>query len=269
MNIKYLAIAILVLVGGLFFFNNKTDNSDTAFNSGVAAGASEVLSEPFSAITEADFKKFLAGKSDTVVIDIRTAEEVAQGKITENPLEIDYYGEGFLDELAKLDKNKTYFIYCAHGNRSRDAKGKMKGLGFTKVYDLKGGFITWKGELFGQTKRIDAIQAFLGKPSVIFLAGTFCPHCQDAMPKYETEVWDKYNEEANIFVNVVDKKKFPQERIAQGYEAALTFKILTGEDCGYVPSWVVLDKDGKLVDSSCGASKGIEKITELLDGLIK
>ncbi len=227
-----------------------------------------LFAELFSSITETEFKENLAGKDDVVVIDIRTPNEIAQGVISENPLKIDFYEENFKEELGKLDKNKTYFIYCAHANRTREAKKMMKDLGFTKVYDLKGGIITWKGEMYGQTPRSEIVQKFLGKPSVIILAGTFCPHCQTAMPVFEEKVWDKYNSKANIFVNVVDGKKFPQKRIGQGYDATLTFKALTGEDCGYVPSWVILDKDGEVAKKACGASKSMNDITETLDGLL-
>jgi len=265
----YIIVVAIVALLGFNFIKNSDSSSATAEKTGAKSNASKVLAKPFSAISEADFKKFLAGKSDTVVIDIRTPQEVAQGKIAENPLEIDYYGEHFLDELAKLDKDKTYFIYCAHGNRTGDTKGKMKGLGFTKVYDLKGGFITWKGKLFGQTSRTDVVQKFLGKPSVIFIAGTYCPHCRDAMPEYETKVWDVYNEKVNVFVNVIDNKKFEQKRIAQGTDTLLTFKTLVGEECGYVPSWILLNKDGEVQENSCGVTTGLDVLVSKIDGLLK
>ncbi len=223
----------------------------------------------FPDITEAEFNEKLKGKEDLIVIDIRTPNEIVQGTIVEDPLKLDFYEKNFKDELAKLDKTKTYFIYCAHGNRTRETKKFMKELGFTKVYDLKGGIVTWKGEMYGQTPRNEIVQKFLGKPTVIILAGTFCPHCQNAMPAFEKEVWDEYNSKANIFVNVVDGKRFPQERIGQGYDATLTFKALVGKDCGYVPSWVILDKDGEVAKSTCGSGKGMEVITNTLDELLK
>ncbi len=230
----------------------------------------EVLFAPFfSSITETEFNQKLKGKADMVVIDIRTPDEIIQGKITEDPLEIDYYKENFKDELEKLDKTKTYFIYCAHANRTGDAKKLMKNIGFTKVYDLKGGTITWKGKMYGQTPRSEVVQRFLGKPTVIVLAATSCPHCQTAMPAFEEGVWDNYNSKVNIFVNVLDNKKFPQKRIAQGYDATLTFRALTGEDCGYVPSWIILDKDGEVEKKTCGAGKGVDEITTTLDTLLK
>ena len=45
--------------------------------------------------------------------------------------------------MSKLDKNKELYIYCKSGNRSGKAARKLKELGFTKVYDLRGGISNW------------------------------------------------------------------------------------------------------------------------------
>ena len=52
---------------------------------------------------------------------------------------------------------------------------------------------------FNNANRAEAVQRFAGKPTVVFIVGTFCPHCQSAMPKYKTDIWDKYKEKTNIF----------------------------------------------------------------------
>jgi rhodanese-related sulfurtransferase len=38
-------------------------------------------------------------------------------------------------------------LYCKVGGRSGKAAKKLKEAGFTKVYDLKGGFDKWKSNL--------------------------------------------------------------------------------------------------------------------------
>jgi rhodanese-related sulfurtransferase len=101
--------------------------------------------EPFSAITESEFNEYF--KNEAVVIDIRTTLEISQGKISQNALEIDFYDKYFQQEILKLDNTKTYFIYCAHGNRTRKAKEIMQSIGFDNVYDLRDGIVNWKGEL--------------------------------------------------------------------------------------------------------------------------
>lgn len=82
---------------------------------------------------------------DFVIIDVRTADEVVDGYI-ENAINIDFYSAVFRDELDRLDKDKTYLIYCRSGNRSGQALSIMDGLDFREVYDVSGGMIEWEAE---------------------------------------------------------------------------------------------------------------------------
>ena len=88
---------------------------------------------------------------DFVIIDVRTPEEFAEGYI-ENAVNIDFYAETFRDELNKLDKDKTYFIYCRSGNRSGSALDIMAELNFREVYNLSGGITAWGREELPTTK---------------------------------------------------------------------------------------------------------------------
>ncbi len=82
---------------------------------------------------------------DFVILDVRTPEEYASGHI-ENAVNMDYYSNIFRDELNKLDKNRTYLIYCGSGTRSGRALEMMKELGFREVYNVVGGIARWKAE---------------------------------------------------------------------------------------------------------------------------
>ena len=72
-------------------------------------------------------------------------KELAGGYI-ENVLNIDFYSETFRDELDKLDKDKTYLIYCRSGNRSGKALDIMAELNFREAYNMLGGIIEWNAE---------------------------------------------------------------------------------------------------------------------------
>ena len=85
------------------------------------------------------------GNPDFFIIDIRTPEEYNEGHI-ENALNIDFYAETFSEDLDKLDKSKTYFIYCRSGNRSGRAMTIIKDLGFREVYNLSAGITEWIAE---------------------------------------------------------------------------------------------------------------------------
>ncbi|MCX8020289.1 MAG: rhodanese-like domain-containing protein [Chitinophagaceae bacterium] len=97
-------------------------------------------------IDAAQFKEMLK-KNNVVLIDVRTPEEFSQGHIPGARM-IDYLQtETFRKELNRLDKNKTYLLYCRSGNRSKQAMQEMIQSGFKNVYELKGGIKSWPGEL--------------------------------------------------------------------------------------------------------------------------
>jgi rhodanese-related sulfurtransferase len=79
---------------------------------------------------------------DLVVLDVRTPEEFAEGHL-EGAVLIDFYAADFADQLAALDANVPYLVYCRSGNRSGQALGVMEQLGFTSVVDVDGGIVAW------------------------------------------------------------------------------------------------------------------------------
>ena len=78
-----------------------------------------------------------------VIIDVRTPEEYAGGHI-EKAINLDYYSETFADKLNRLDKEKTYLIYCRTDHRSGEALDIMAELGFREVYNMLGGIVQWE-----------------------------------------------------------------------------------------------------------------------------
>lgn len=91
------------------------------------------------------FEKQLKEDKDAVLIDVRTKGEYDEVKIPNSKL-IDLMNPMFLDEIEKLDRNKSYYVYCRSGNRSYHAGRAMIGKGFTKVYNLEPGIIGWMGD---------------------------------------------------------------------------------------------------------------------------
>lgn len=87
----------------------------------------------------------LMKKKPGVLIDVRTTSEQKKG-IIEGARMLDIFSDNFELELDKLDRNKTYYVYCAAGGRSAEACEIMKRKGFMHVVDLEGGFTRWKSE---------------------------------------------------------------------------------------------------------------------------
>ncbi|MEJ6576975.1 MAG: rhodanese-like domain-containing protein [Actinomycetota bacterium] len=94
-----------------------------------------------------DFAKTISDES-VVVLDVRTSGEFAAGHIS-NSINIDVETGEFANQVANLDKTKTYAIYCQSGRRSAIAASQMAKLGFTSLYNLNGGIGAWAGA--GQT----------------------------------------------------------------------------------------------------------------------
>jgi rhodanese-related sulfurtransferase len=82
------------------------------------------------------------GNRNFVVLDVRTPGEFAQGHL-EGAVLVDSLSPGFREEMADLDKTKTYLVYCRTGNRSTSAMGIMSELGFRSIYHLEGGMKRW------------------------------------------------------------------------------------------------------------------------------
>ncbi|NOQ17742.1 MAG: rhodanese-like domain-containing protein [Dehalococcoidales bacterium] len=91
------------------------------------------------------------GEPNFIIVDVRTPEEFAGGHIA-NAIMVDFRSENFREEIDKLDKDKTYLIYCRTGNRSRGALDIMAELGFQKVYHLTSGIVGWLEEGLPVTK---------------------------------------------------------------------------------------------------------------------
>jgi rhodanese-related sulfurtransferase len=81
---------------------------------------------------------------DFVILDVRTLSEFTDGHIA-GALNIDVNLPSFRGEIAKLNRNDSYLVYCRTGNRSRTALAIMGELGFTHIYHLKSGITEWTG----------------------------------------------------------------------------------------------------------------------------
>ncbi|MDD3723689.1 MAG: rhodanese-like domain-containing protein [Lutibacter sp.] len=100
---------------------------------------SQSQSDSITVIAPTEFKEKSANQT---IIDIRTPQEFREGHI-EGAVNINYYDNNFLDQIAKYDKNQPLFIYCRSGNRTSSASKKIADYGFTQIYDLEGGILYW------------------------------------------------------------------------------------------------------------------------------
>lgn len=90
-----------------------------------------------------EFSKSMAAAPDAQLIDVRTPEEYDEVHI-DDAMNIDWNGDNFEEEAGTLDKTKPVYVYCRSGKRSAAAAEKMRAMGFTTVYDLRGGILAWE-----------------------------------------------------------------------------------------------------------------------------
>ena len=102
---------------------------------GEISGISTISVEAAAAITDNP-------PDDLVVLDVRTPEEYAEGHL-DGAVLVDFYAPDFAEQLAALDTDVPYLVYCRSGNRSGQAIDVMEQLGFTSVVDVDGGIVAW------------------------------------------------------------------------------------------------------------------------------
>ena len=103
-----------------------------------ACGASGAV----TTMNVSDFAKKISDKS-VVLLDVRTPAEFASGHIS-GATNIDFESGNFENEIATLDKSKSYAVYCRSGNRSGQATALMAKAGFKSIFNLDGGIINWQ-----------------------------------------------------------------------------------------------------------------------------
>lgn len=98
-------------------------------------------------VDAATFKKLIDEKK-SVLIDLRTNDELVKKGFIKGADHIDWFGKNAEETVKKLDKSKTYLVYCAGGGRSGECAELMKKEGFTHVINLEKGFDDWKKKGF-------------------------------------------------------------------------------------------------------------------------
>lgn len=99
-------------------------------------------SQTYSNLKPKDFKAEIEQNAG-IILDVRTPNEISTGQI-ENASTIDFYDEKFKDKIAKIQKNKTVYVYCKSGGRSSKAAQLLVDAGQSKVINLQGGIMAWK-----------------------------------------------------------------------------------------------------------------------------
>ena len=156
-NMKNLFAVLLILMISSFILSScqaitTSDSHDTSnyISTQDSQFTPQVTSEdtPDSSITPTvkvispDTAKAMMDKGGVIVVDVRRADEYAEGHI-ESALLVPNETIEAEATTALPDKNAVYLIYCRSGRRSNEAAHKLIALGYQHVYDF-GGILSWE-----------------------------------------------------------------------------------------------------------------------------
>lgn len=179
------------------------------------------------------------------LIDVRTPAEFAEGHLP-GAVNINAQRPDFGQALASLDKSKPVFVYCLSGGRSRGAAETMRGLGYTDVRELTGGYLKWASKMMPvegvtrstarpqwTTARFDSL--LRAQPLVfVDVYAPWCAPCKKMMP-----LVDKLAQELAGQVTVVK------------FNADTEKAMLAAYKIDELPSLLVF-RNGKLADRQTG-----------------
>lgn len=90
-----------------------------------------------------DYLTALEKESDPQLVDIRTALEYGIGHMN-GARSCSLFDWKFRQKISNLDRKRAVFIYCETAHRSPYAAKILNGMGFDAIFDLAGGYRTYR-----------------------------------------------------------------------------------------------------------------------------
>jgi thioredoxin len=156
-----------------------------------ATGVISCKAQNKNVLTADEFEKGITTKDSIQLLDVRTPGEFFGGHI-KNALQADWNDEKeFERRLAFIDKTKPVYVYCLAGGRSAAAATKMRKLGYSNVYELKGGTNAWRAAnkpLEGNTNEkqmtVDELNTSVNASKIVLVdfGASWCPPCKQMEP---------------------------------------------------------------------------------------
>lgn len=95
-------------------------------------------------VTVSELKKMMDEKADFQLIDVREPHEFEAGNLGGELIPM---GE-VMDNVDKIAKDKMVIVHCRSGARSGAIANALESqMGYTNIYNLKGGILAWAAEI--------------------------------------------------------------------------------------------------------------------------
>lgn len=105
----------------------------------------------YTQISQDEAKQMMEKDDGHVIVDVRRADEYAEGHI---PGAILIPNESIENEPPEElpDPDQIILVYCRSGRRSKEASQKLADMGYSHVYEF-GGIIDWTGEVVTEEQK--------------------------------------------------------------------------------------------------------------------
>ena len=165
------------------------------------------------------FSDKIAATPNAQILDVRTPAEFSSDHI-DQAVNVDWLGDSFVEGTEKLDKTKPVFVYCKSGGRSQSAVEKLSELGFTNIYQLKGGILKW--DAAGLSKPSDKVSGMSmqdynklidsDKKVLINFYAEWCAPCKKMAPYIKT-MQTEFADKVSIIRVDADKNKTLMDKL--------------------------------------------------------
>lgn len=95
-------------------------------------------------LSSEQFQTELKGNSQKILIDVREPSEVKQGSI---PGAVNIPLSELNKRAHEIPKDKSIYLYCRSGMRSKQAARILRKQGFSNMAQLQGGIMSWMGSV--------------------------------------------------------------------------------------------------------------------------
>ncbi len=139
-------------------------NKFVTFIMGMLGMSTSACSQAFQNVSAEEFAT-LIDSPDVQLVDVRTAEEYAEGHLM-GAINIDVNSDAFMQEAKKkLSTDRMVAVYCKSGRRASNAAELLAAENY-QVTNLNGGILAWKGKkmpVTTETTEVDIFQTKSGK----------------------------------------------------------------------------------------------------------
>lgn len=142
MNIVKKVLVLMLTINIILFSAACTNSVSVTQSQSETSAQSEKLQ--YEQIDAHKAKEIMDTEEDYVILDVREADEYAQGHI-EGAVLLPYEDVPNKAEVVLHDKEQLILVYCRSGRRSKIAAQSLADMGYTNVKEF-GGIIDWPYE---------------------------------------------------------------------------------------------------------------------------